>query len=156
MRFLVLFDVDGTLFLTDDPLAGKALRETLEERFDIQLPADPIAHVDHAGQTSLRIARLVLEAAGRAGVDAGELAAWCPCFAERYLELLAGADTSDWRAAPDAEGALERLALAGTVSRSSPGTRRRSLARGSSGSAWSGSSRRARARSAARASPERS
>ena len=113
MRLLVLLDVDGTLFLTDDPLAGKALRETVEERFDIQLPADPIAHVDHAGQTSLRIARFVLEAAGRAGVDAGELAAWCPCFAERYLELLAGADTSGWRAAPDADDALERLHGAG-------------------------------------------
>ena len=58
-----------------------------------RLPADPIAHVDHAVQTSLRIARLVLEAAGGAGVDAGELAAWCPCFAERYLALLRAGGT---------------------------------------------------------------
>lgn len=112
MRLLVLLDVDGTLFLTDDPLAGQALRETLEERFDVELPTDAIGRVDHAGQTSLRIGRLVLEAAGRT-VDATDLTAWCPRFAERYLELLAGADTSGWRAAPDAAGALGRLQEAG-------------------------------------------
>ena len=66
MTKLALFDVDGTLFLTHDPLAGTALRETLEERFDVELPKDAIERVDHAGQTSLRIARLVL---GQAGVD---------------------------------------------------------------------------------------
>jgi len=113
MRLLVLFDVDGTLFLTVDPLAGRALRETLEERFDVRLPADAIEHVDHAGQTSLRIARLVLEAAGTTGVDRDDLAAWCPRFAERYLELLAEADTSGWRPAPNAHSALERLKAAG-------------------------------------------
>ena len=113
MQLLVLLDVDGTLFLTDDPLAGRALRETLEERFDVQLPEDAVERVDHVGQTSLRIARLVLEAAGLAGVDAGRFAAWCPRFAECYLELLAEADTSGWRAAPGAAGALEQLRAAG-------------------------------------------
>jgi phosphoglycolate phosphatase len=114
VRLLVLLDVDGTLFVTHDTLAGEALNETLEERFDVRLPEDAIERVDHEGQTSLRIARLVLEAAG---VDAeqidGGLATWCPRFAERYLELLAHADTSGWRAAPGAEQALERLADAG-------------------------------------------
>jgi phosphoglycolate phosphatase len=112
MRLLVLFDVDGTLFLTDDPLAGRALYETLEQCFAVRLPADAIEHVDHTGQTSLRIARLVLEAADT-GVDPDDLAAWCPHFAERYLELLAAADTSGWRAAPNAHAALERLQRAG-------------------------------------------
>ena len=113
-RLLVLFDVDGTLFLTDDPLAGRALVASLEDRFDVRLPPDAIGGVDHEGQTSLRIGRLVLEAAGvaTAMIDAG-LAAWCPGFAGRYLELLAGADTSGWRAAPDAEQALERAGAAG-------------------------------------------
>jgi len=113
-RLLVLFDVDGTLFLTDDPLAGQALHDTLQERFGVRLPDDAIEHVDHEGQTSLRIARLVLEAAGvaTATIDAG-LAAWCPRFAERYIELLAHADTSGWRAAADGEQTLERLAAAG-------------------------------------------
>jgi phosphoglycolate phosphatase len=114
VRLLVLFDVDGTLLLTHDPLAGVALRETLEERFDVRLREDAIERVDHAGRTSLRIARLVLEAAGvdAARIDAG-LAQWCPRFARRYTWLLADADTSGWRAAPDAEHALEQLSAAG-------------------------------------------
>ena len=114
VRLLVLFDVDGTLFLTHDPLAGQALHETLQERFGVQLPDDAIEHVDHEGQTSLRIARLVLGAAGADAdrVDDG-LAEWCARFAERYVELLAHADTRSWRAATGAEQALERLADAG-------------------------------------------
>jgi phosphoglycolate phosphatase len=113
MQLLVLLDVDGTLFLTDDPLMGRALRETLAECFDVRLPEDAIEHVDHAGQTSLHIARLVLEEAGLAGIDDALLAAWCPRFADRYLELLAEVDTSGWRAAPRSADALERLRAAG-------------------------------------------
>jgi phosphoglycolate phosphatase-like HAD superfamily hydrolase len=109
-RLLVLLDVDGTLFLTDDPLAGRALVESLADLFDVRLPPDAIGRVDHRGQTSLRIARLVLEAAGVAPATIDHaLAAWCPAFARRYLGLLAGADTSGWRAAPGAERALERI-----------------------------------------------
>jgi phosphoglycolate phosphatase-like HAD superfamily hydrolase len=103
---LVLFDVDGTLFLTHDPLLGRALRETLGERFGVKLPDDALEQVDHEGQTSLRIARLVLR---DAGVEGPELGPWCAQFASRYLELLREADTSGWRAAPGAEEALERL-----------------------------------------------
>ena len=91
---LVLFDVDGTLFLTHDPLVGRALRETLRERFRVELPEDALERVDHEGQTSLRIGRLVLR---DAGIDEPELGPWCAEFANRYLELLAGADTSGWR-----------------------------------------------------------
>ena len=92
MSLLVLLDVDGTVFLTHDPLAGTALRETLEERFDVELPKDAIERVDHAGQTSLRIARLVL---GQAGVEEPVgLGDWCRDFGARYLDLLAAADTS--------------------------------------------------------------
>jgi phosphoglycolate phosphatase len=114
VRLLVLLDVDGTLLLTHDQLSGQALNETLQERFGVGLPDDAIEHVDHEGQTSLRIARLVLEAAGVDAnrLDAG-LAEWCPRFAERYVELLAGASTSDWRAPAGTEQALERLAAAG-------------------------------------------
>ena len=57
MRLLVLLDVDGTLFLTHDPLAGRALQETLGERFGVRLHDDAIEQVDHEAQTSLRIAR---------------------------------------------------------------------------------------------------
>ncbi|HET7758552.1 MAG TPA: HAD family hydrolase [Gaiellaceae bacterium] len=114
MELLVLLDVDGTLFLTDDPLAGTALRETLESVYGIELPENAIERVDHAGQTSLRIARLVLRDAGLADEEiTPRLAAWCPRFAERYCELLETADTSGWEPAPGAEQALERLAAAG-------------------------------------------
>jgi phosphoglycolate phosphatase-like HAD superfamily hydrolase len=111
-RLLVLFDVDGTLFLTDDPLAGRALRETLTERFGVELPGDAIERVDHAGQTALRIARLVLQQAGL-GEAAFErdLRGWCDEFARRYVELLSRADTTGWQAAP--REPLERLAHAG-------------------------------------------
>jgi phosphoglycolate phosphatase len=107
---LVLFDVDGTLFLTHDPLTGRALRETLSERFRVELPEDALERVDHEGQTSLRIGRLVLR---DAGLDAPELWPWCAEFASRYLELLSEADTSGWQAAPGAEESLARLRAAG-------------------------------------------
>ena len=107
---LVLFDVDGTLFLTHDPLLGRALRETLGERFRVELPEDALERVDHEGQTSLRIARLVLR---DAGLGEPELGPWCTEFADRYLERLREVDTSRWRAAPGAEEALERLEAAG-------------------------------------------
>jgi len=107
---LVLFDVDGTLFLTHDPLAGRALRESLSERFRVELPEDALERVDHEGQTSLRIGRLVLR---DAGLDAPELGPWCAEFAKRYLELLSDADTSDWQAASGAEESLARLQAAG-------------------------------------------
>jgi phosphoglycolate phosphatase len=110
LTLLVLLDVDGTLFLTDDPLAGQALRETLSERFGVELPGDAIERVDHEGQPTLRIARLVLR---EAGVDEPDLRPWCADFSQRYLALLAEADTSGWRAAPGAEPALERLVQAG-------------------------------------------
>jgi phosphoglycolate phosphatase len=107
---LVLFDVDGTLFLTHDPLLGRALRETLSEHFGVELPEDALERVEHEGQTSLRIGRLVLR---DAGLDRPELAPWCTQFASRYLELLSKADTSGWGGAPGAEEALERLDAAG-------------------------------------------
>jgi phosphoglycolate phosphatase-like HAD superfamily hydrolase len=114
VRLLVLLDVDGTLFLTHDPLADRALHETLQERFGVRLPDNAIEQIDHEGQTSLRIGRLVLEAAGVDGEQIADgLAEWCPRFAERYVELLVHADTSGWRAAPAAEQVLEQLAAAG-------------------------------------------
>jgi phosphoglycolate phosphatase len=114
MPLLVLFDVDGTLFLTHDALTGQALRETLEAQYRVHLPEDAIERVPHPGQTSLKIARLVLHEAGLDDrtIDAG-LREWCPEFAERYLELLRRADTSNWEAAPGAAAALPRLQAAG-------------------------------------------
>jgi phosphoglycolate phosphatase-like HAD superfamily hydrolase len=111
---LALFDVDGTLFLTHDPLSAEALRETLAARYAVPLPADPVDRVDHRGQTTLTIAREVLRGAGLddAVID-DRLRAWCAGFAASYLELLARADTSRWQAAPGAAAALSRLDQAG-------------------------------------------
>jgi phosphoglycolate phosphatase-like HAD superfamily hydrolase len=62
----------------------------------------------------LRIARLVLR---RAGLEDAEidraLPGWCDRFTDRYLALLAAADTTGWRTAPGAEDALTRLDAAG-------------------------------------------
>src|SRR6266516_3931722 len=110
MPLLALFDVDGTLLLNHDQLALEAFLETLSEHFPVELPRDALDRVDHPGQTALRIARLVLRKAGVRDdqIDEG-LGSWCTQFAERYLELLADADTSRWEAAPGAASALLRL-----------------------------------------------
>jgi phosphoglycolate phosphatase len=113
-QLLVLIDVDGTLLLSHDPLAVAAFFDTLDRVYGLELHEEAIDHVDHAGQTAQRIARLVLR---EAGLDDDAitpvLGAWCGEFGAGYCELLAGADTSGWRAAPHAEDALEQLAAAG-------------------------------------------
>jgi phosphoglycolate phosphatase len=111
---LALFDVDGTLFPTDDRLSGEALRQTLVEQYRVPLPADPLAGVDHPGKTALAIAREVLRGAGLDATAIGEgLPSWCARFAARYLDLLAVHGTGGWQAAPGAEAALARLEHAG-------------------------------------------
>jgi phosphoglycolate phosphatase-like HAD superfamily hydrolase len=111
---LALFDLDGTLFLTHDPLNGRALAATLNEVYGVDVTADAIANVEHRGLTAKRIARNVLHAAGVAdpAIDA-RLDRWCEAFAERYLELLVEADTSGWEARPGAAEALSRLQAEG-------------------------------------------
>jgi len=107
---LALFDLDGTLFLTHDPLSGIALVETLDQVYGLEVAADAPANVEHRGLTAKRIARNVLRAAGLADpqIDA-RLDPWCAGFASRYLELLGGADTSAWQARPRAAEGLARL-----------------------------------------------
>ena len=111
---LALFDVDSTLFLTDDPLSSEALVGTLRELYGVDPPDDAVERIDHAGQTAKRIGRLVLRAEGLedASIDP-RLDEWCETFGARYLELLAEADTSGWQVAPGAAGALARLQDAG-------------------------------------------
>jgi len=109
-ELLVLFDIDGTLFLTSDPLVGRATLDAINEVWGMRLPDDAIGKVDHPGQTAQRITRLVLEAAGvdDEHIDA-ELPRWCEVVSGRYLDLLADADTSHWQAAPGAPETLEEL-----------------------------------------------
>ena len=94
---LALFDVDGTLLLSDDPVANRALLDVL----DPSLPDDAVSKLDHKGRTALWIAKQLL---GRE--PDGD---WCARYEARYAELLG--DTSDWRT-PDGAveilGALER------------------------------------------------
>jgi phosphoglycolate phosphatase-like HAD superfamily hydrolase len=111
---LALFDLDGTLFLTHDPLSGRALVATLEQVYGVQVPADAPANVEHRGLTAKRIGRNVLRNAGVADAAVDErLDTWCAAFAERYLELLADADTSGWEPRPGAAEGLARLEAAG-------------------------------------------
>ena len=107
---VALFDLDGTLFLTHDPLSGIALVETLDQVYRLEVAADAPANVEHRGLTAKRIARNVLRAAGLADseIDA-RLDSWCARFASRYLELLGSADTSGWQVRPGAAEGLARL-----------------------------------------------
>ena len=107
---LALFDLDGTLFLTHDPFHGRAFAETLNEVYGVDVAAESISKIDHRGLTSKRVARNVLHAAGAADptIDA-RLDRWCEAFGERYLELLAEADTSGWQVRPGAAEGLARL-----------------------------------------------
>lgn len=111
---LALFDLDGTLFLTHDPLSGRALRATLEEVYGIEVAANAPDNVEHRGLSAQRIARNVLDAAGLSDTEIDRrLVAWCSRYAECYIELLAATDTSNWEALPGAPGGLGRLEAAG-------------------------------------------
>jgi phosphoglycolate phosphatase len=111
---LALFDVDGTLFLTHDPLAARALARALEQVFGVELAAEAPDRVEHRGLTAKRIARNVLRAAAVPDELIDErLDALCARFAETYLDLLAGADTTHWKARPGAGEGLARLQDAG-------------------------------------------
>jgi phosphoglycolate phosphatase-like HAD superfamily hydrolase len=89
---LALFDLDGTLFLTHDPLSGRALVATLDEVYGVEVAAAAPANVEHRGLSAKRIARNVLRAAGLANPAIDErLDRWCAGFAALYLELLAEA-----------------------------------------------------------------
>jgi phosphoglycolate phosphatase len=116
MPLLALFDIDGTLLLTHDPIAGEAMIETLSAEFGVSLPRDAVERVDHQGQTTLRIARLVLRDTGVTDGRIDErIDGWCARFSERYLELLAGSGTEEWEGAPGAGPALARLEEAGVA-----------------------------------------
>jgi phosphoglycolate phosphatase-like HAD superfamily hydrolase len=106
--WLVLFDIDGTLFVTDDALAGEASLAAVADVFGVELPADCISQVDHPGRTSRSIFREILLRAGLPDdeVEAG-LGPWCERTAARYVELLARTDTGFWETSP---GAAETLA----------------------------------------------
>jgi phosphoglycolate phosphatase len=107
---LVLFDVDGTLFLTHDPLLGVATIEAIATVWGLRPKATAIEGVDHAGQTALSITRAILRGEGLndTEIDPG-LDDWCAEASSRYLQLLVGADTRAWRSPHAAAGILEGI-----------------------------------------------
>jgi phosphoglycolate phosphatase-like HAD superfamily hydrolase len=107
---LLLLDVDGTLFLTDDPLVGEATAEAARQVWGIDLERDCLARSAYDGGLALGQARSLARRAGvsEPEIDAG-LARWCALHAERYLARLAEADTSGWRAADAAAATLTTL-----------------------------------------------
>jgi phosphoglycolate phosphatase len=110
-RLLILFDIDGTLFLTPDRLYGEALVAAVREVFGHELTAAALARSDHPGETALNGLRKVLE---DDGLDSGTVERGLRPALERltarYLELLAAADTEHWELAPHAVETLEQLA----------------------------------------------
>jgi phosphoglycolate phosphatase-like HAD superfamily hydrolase len=105
-----LFDVDGTLLLTHDEVYVEASRVAMDAVYGLHADGP-----DVPGDTAPAHIRRALRGAGvsEADIDAG-LPEWCRVFCNRYVELLASADTSQWQLAPHARetaGALEHRAL---------------------------------------------
>jgi phosphoglycolate phosphatase-like HAD superfamily hydrolase len=108
---LLLFDVDGTLLLSHDPLVAEATAAAARDVWSVDLAPDALTKLDHPGGTTLRHGRELLRATGLpdAAIEEG-LARWCRRLGERYLGLLASVDTSGWRIAEDAAEVLAALA----------------------------------------------
>lgn len=108
---LILFDVDGTLFLTPDALYGDALVAAIREAYGITLERQALEGTDHPGTTAMAGIRTILRGQGLDDAQVDErLVACCRLLADRYLELLPSADTSGWERAPKAEETLAELA----------------------------------------------
>lgn len=106
MNLLVLFDMDGTLLLSHDELYVQANAAALREVYGVTAARHP----DDPGDTALHYTRIVLRASGLddTEIDAG-LERWCAAISRRYVELLAPADTSGWKVAPNAAATLARI-----------------------------------------------
>jgi phosphoglycolate phosphatase len=101
---LVLFDVDGTLLLSHDPLVGDAMAHAARELFGIEVDVDAL----RPGETALQQGREL-------GLPDSGLARWCASVGERYVDLLADADTADWRVPDGVEATLAEVARLGKL-----------------------------------------
>ena len=101
---LVLFDVDGTLLLSHDALVGEAMVRAARELFGVEVDVEAIA----PGETALRQGREL-------GLPESGLARWCTRVGERYVELLAEADTGGWRTPDGVEATLTDVARLGKL-----------------------------------------
>jgi phosphoglycolate phosphatase-like HAD superfamily hydrolase len=96
---LALFDVDGTLLLTPDLAAVRAILDAI----DPSLPDDAFLRLPHAGTTSLWQVEQIL------GHEPDPW--WCARAERRYVELLG--DTSHWRKPDGADAVLAELTRLG-------------------------------------------
>jgi phosphoglycolate phosphatase-like HAD superfamily hydrolase len=92
---LALFDVDGTLLLTPDLVAVRAILDAI----DPSLPEEAFTRLPHAGQTSLWLVEQILGHEPDPG--------WCERAERRYAELLG--DNSHWRKPDGADDVLAEL-----------------------------------------------
>jgi phosphoglycolate phosphatase-like HAD superfamily hydrolase len=114
---LVLFDVDGTLFLTPDRVYLDALVESVRDVWGHELTEESFARAEHRpGETAMQGLRQLLLGEGleRSTIDA-ELRRWCGLFAERYVELLAHTPTPHWELGPATVETLSALEREHTV-----------------------------------------
>ena len=102
--WLVLFDVDGTLLLSHDPLVGEAIVQVARELFGVEVDVDML----RPGETALRQGREL-------GLPERSLARWCARVGERYVDLLAGADRTGWRVPDGVEATLADVARLGKL-----------------------------------------
>jgi phosphoglycolate phosphatase-like HAD superfamily hydrolase len=105
VSFLVLFDVDGTLLLSHDPVYVTANRAAMLDVYGVA-PDGP----DCPGDTAPSHTRRALRLAGWSDedIDAG-LTAWCDAFSARYVRLLAESDTKSWRVSAGAREVLAAI-----------------------------------------------
>jgi phosphoglycolate phosphatase len=96
---LILFDVDGTLLLSHDPLVGEAMVYAAQELFGVEVDVEALG----PGETALRQGRTL-------GLPEGGLVRWCARVGERYVEQLADVDTSGWQVPDGVEATLEEVA----------------------------------------------
>lgn len=115
---LALFDLDGTLLLSDGSQHGSAVVAALRDVYGVRLPRDAVARIRPWGKTDPRIAREVLQAAGLRGkaIDR-RLGEWADAAASRFTRAVKKG-TTGWilrSGAAETLGALEqsgvRLAL---------------------------------------------
>jgi phosphoglycolate phosphatase-like HAD superfamily hydrolase len=98
---LALFDVDGTLLLTPDLVAVRAILDSI----DPSLPDETFTRLPHAGQTALWQVEQIL------GHDPDP--GWCSRAEQRYAELLG--DTSHWRKPAGVDDVLTKLHARGVT-----------------------------------------
>src|SRR3954451_8087262 len=114
-RWLLLFDIDGTLLRYGGAREhAAALTQALREVYETALPDDAVQQVGPWGKTDQRIAREVLESAG---LDAGTIDSGRDAWIARAWEIYREADLSRLRdgALDGAEETLRWAADAGHV-----------------------------------------